>query len=258
MKFARVNGQRQEAQPDHSGECCGCGNPVNAKCGKQRVWHWAHIAGRVCDSWWEPETEWHRAWKSHFPADWQEIPQHAEDGELHIADVKTGDGWVLEFQHSPIQPGERESRETFYKSMIWVVDGRRRIKDVKQFSRAWAAGESRFPLVEKRRIASPKGALLEEWAGSRAHVFFDFGEEQLWWLFPASDDQRAYVRYISRGQFVGLHRQTTRHGPTEFDALVQNFGAYVGLYEPPPPTHRPQRPPEIPYFKPTIGRRFRF
>ena len=48
---------------------------------------------RFCDPWWENETEWHRAWKDQFPADWQEIVHHAEDGEKHIADVKT-DRWL--------------------------------------------------------------------------------------------------------------------------------------------------------------------
>src|SRR5438309_2635532 len=198
MRFALVNGQRQEAQPNVSGECPACGRPMVAKCGEVRLRHWAHKGRLLCDPWWENETEWHRAWKNQFPAEWQEIVHRAGDGERHIADVKTGDGWVFEFQHSHIEPEERRCREAFYKSMIWVVDGMRRARDVAQFSRAWAAGESRYPLVEKRRISSPKGALLEEWAGSRAHVFFDFGDERaLWWLFPASDGMRAYVHQIS-------------------------------------------------------------
>jgi hypothetical protein len=50
----------------------------------------------------ENETEWHRAWKDQFPPEWQEIVHLAGDGERHIADVKTGDGWVIEFQHSYI------------------------------------------------------------------------------------------------------------------------------------------------------------
>src|SRR5882724_2105651 len=87
MKFARTNGQRQEAQPNLSGECCGCGAPMVARCGDIRVWHWAHRSGRACDPWQENETEWHRAWKDRFPAEWQEIVHRAEDGERHIADV---------------------------------------------------------------------------------------------------------------------------------------------------------------------------
>jgi len=54
----------------------------------------------MCDNWWENETQWHRDWKNHFPVEWQEVVQIAEDGEKHIADVKTSEGWVVEFQHS--------------------------------------------------------------------------------------------------------------------------------------------------------------
>jgi competence CoiA-like predicted nuclease len=103
MKFAKVNGQRQEAQPRLSGNCPGCDGPMVARCGTKRVWHWAHLGERTCDVWWENETEWHRAWKNQFPVGWQEIVHRAENGEKHIADVKTSQGWVLEFQHSPIK-----------------------------------------------------------------------------------------------------------------------------------------------------------
>src|ERR1041385_5779332 len=149
MKFARVNGQRQEAQPNLSGECCGCGLPVIAKCGNIRVRHWAHRAGGVCDPWWENETEWHRAWKDLFPAECQEVVHHAGDGELHIADVKTHDGWFIEFQPSPISPEERRSREAFYQSLIWVVDGTTLKRGQRHFLRGSGIAKSRDPFSSK-------------------------------------------------------------------------------------------------------------
>jgi len=234
-----------------------------ARCGEVRVWHWAHKGRLACDPWGENETEWHRAWKNQFPDDWQEIVHHAEDGERHIADVKTHDGWVIEFQHSSIRPDERRSREAFYQSLIWVVDGMRRGRDAVQFSRAWGNGgngKSRDPFSSKRRISSPDGALLRDWAGSHAHVFFDFGDERaLWWLFPESDDLRAYVQHISRAQFVRVLRETCTHGPSEFDSLVENFSAFIADYESPPSTPRPERLeiPPLPYFRAMIRRRFR-
>lgn len=112
MKFALVHGQRQEAKKGLRGTCPGCGSPVIAKCGEIRAGHWAHERKSDCDPWWENEGEWHRAWKDRFPDDWQEVPQYAENGEKHIADVKTADGYVLEFQHSPIKPEERRARES--------------------------------------------------------------------------------------------------------------------------------------------------
>ena len=106
MKFADVNGERREAQPGFQGTCPWCSQPMVAKCGEFNIWHWAHQGRRVCDPWWENETEWHRAWKGEFPVNWQEVIHQAENGEKHIADVKTDQGWVIEFQHSRIKPEE--------------------------------------------------------------------------------------------------------------------------------------------------------
>jgi hypothetical protein len=103
-----------------------------AKCGEHNVWHWAHRGTRTCDPWWE-QTEWHLAWKNQFPEDWQEKPHRSQDGEMHIADVKTDRGVVIEFQHSHLDREERESRENFYQKIVWVVDGLRRVLDKSRF-----------------------------------------------------------------------------------------------------------------------------
>src|SRR5262249_50195279 len=87
-----------------------------------RVHHWAHQGTRTCDRWWEPETEWHRAWKNQFPKECQEKIHQSETGEKHIADVKTESGGILEFQRSHLHQDERKARENFYPKMVWVVD----------------------------------------------------------------------------------------------------------------------------------------
>lgn len=242
MKFALANGQRLEAKPDLSGECPSCGKPMVAKCGEVRVWHWAHKGTRCCDPWWESETAWHRAWKDEFPIEWQEIVHHAPDGERHIADVKTHDGWVLEFQHSSIKPDERSSREEFYEGLIWVVDGARRARDSAQFERAWESGKSNVPFDPKRRIESPSSSLLRDWKGGRAHVFFDFGDPQrLWWLFPQSDEKRAYIQWIFRARFIQMHRERCTHAPSDFDQYVQNFSAFIAQFEAPIRVSQPRK-----------------
>jgi hypothetical protein len=243
VRFALINGERAEAQPSASAICPGCGKALVAKCGNQRAWHWAHEGRLSCDPWWENETEWHRAWKSKFPPEWQEIVHQASNGERHIADVKTRDGWTLEFQHSAISDVERQSRESYYESLIWVVDGLRRKRDAKNLLAAWSSGQrERDPFSMKRRIATPSCSLLRDWAGSRAHVFFDLGDQsQLWWLFPGSDATRAYLQDISRDVFVRIHRERTTHGPTEFDHRVDNFRAFVATFETPPDTPVPAR-----------------
>src|SRR5262249_40527523 len=132
LKFALVGEERREAQRGLSAVCPVCGAPVIAKCGNIRIWHWAHRGRLACDPWWE-ETDWHRGWKGEFPEHWQEVIHRSESGEKHIADVKTESGIVLEFQHSPLRPEERDAREDFYRTMAWVVDGLRLKKDRTQF-----------------------------------------------------------------------------------------------------------------------------
>jgi competence CoiA-like predicted nuclease len=114
MRFALVEGRRLEAERSLSGKCPSCGSTMVPKCGERRVRHWAHRGVLQCDHWWENETPWHRNWKNKFPAEWQEIIHQAENGEKHIADVKTTHGRVIEFQHSYLTIDERRSREAFY------------------------------------------------------------------------------------------------------------------------------------------------
>ena len=202
MKFALVNGERKEAEPSLTGECIGCGRPMIARCGEVRIKHWAHQGRLRCDTWWEPETEWHRAWKNQFPSEWQEVVHFAQDGEKHIADVKTEQEWVLEFQHSNIKPEERQSRDNFYQKLIWVVDGKRRIRDKKQFFEALSQGRGRWIDSEKypeiHPLFYPEGTLFRDWSTSTSHVFFDFGEDDLWWLLPQSNEEWALILQISR------------------------------------------------------------
>lgn len=116
MRLAIVGGSRVEAQPGLRGACPGCGGEVYAKCGEVLVWHWAHVTAE-CDSWTEPESEWHLDWKSRFPVEFQEVSL----GE-HRADVK-GPGAVLEVQRSAISVEAIREREEFYGEMYWVLKG---------------------------------------------------------------------------------------------------------------------------------------
>lgn len=196
MKYALVNGQRQEAQSGLSGFCPACGSLMVPKCGDVRIHHWAHTGKHNCDHWWEPETEWHRGWKNMFPEEWQEFIQTAESGEKHIADVMTDQGWVIEFQHSKIDPAERKARETFYKKMIWIVDGTRRKRDKAQF---FTAREDHFCADECR--------LLQEWKGSPSPVFFDFSgqegpsNEKIWCLLPPINGHQFTLPFL-RSKFI--------------------------------------------------------
>jgi competence protein CoiA len=216
MKYAIVEKERREAEPSLSGECPACGKAMIAKCGQHRVHHWAHQGKRTCDPWSESETEWHRAWKNHFPKGWQEFVQHSESGEKHIADVKTDLGVVLEFQHSFLREDEREAREKFYPKMVWVVNGRRRKLDKKQFC---ACFDARRVVNGEPRIVSvlwKEGALLRDWGGSRVPVYFDFGDSEpedavrfdtptLWRLNPCDPNGKAYLAAVPKTLFLHAH-----------------------------------------------------
>lgn len=123
MQLALVNNERVEAFSGGRGFCPVCGSETIAKCGSRNIHHWAHYRMKDCDPWWENETPWHRDWKNKFPIECREVTHTAEDGEIHRADVKTSTGIVIEIQHSSMTDKERNSREEFYKNMVWVVDG---------------------------------------------------------------------------------------------------------------------------------------
>ena len=176
MKFALVDGGRREPEPGIVGTCPGCGEEVTPKCGTVRVWHWAHKV-RMCDPWWEPETEWHRTWKNMFPVSWQEAPMRAPNGELHIADLRTPSGLVIEFQHSAIKPPERAARETFYQNMLWIVDGTRLKRDLPRIDQN-LAGWRRLTEGNIELSAWPGEFLPKQWLDCPVPVLFDFNKLQ--------------------------------------------------------------------------------
>jgi len=231
MKFSLVNGQREEALPNLSGKCPACDQTMIAKCGEVKIWHWAHKGRRTCDPWWENETEWHRAWKGQFPDSWQEIVHRTEDGEKHIADVKTDQGWVIEFQHSHIKPEERRSRDVFYRKLVWVVDATRRKTDAAQFRKALEASASVGSSPHIRRVRTDERGLLREWSFSPAPIFFDFGKgPTLWWLLARRAAEPAYVASFPRSDFIAIHHGMGPEGARDFDEFMRTIDELVASY----------------------------
>lgn len=213
MKFALVNGNKTEATKGANGACPSCGSELIARCGDIKINHWAHKNNRICDSWWENETEWHRLWKGYFPVEWQEVIHTDKNGEKHIADVKTEEKWVLEFQHSPIKSEERQSRNIFYSKIVWVVDGLRRERDKQQFQAVLNESISINwgNLIIHRVSFLKESRLLNEWISSGVPVFFDFQESKelkhsrLWFLIPKLSNNIAHLLSFSGNNFIELH-----------------------------------------------------
>lgn len=129
MNYALYENQKVSAEEYKKSEnldlrCPCCNSQVVAKQGEINVWHFAHKVKNECSNWFKPMTEWHLNWQKQFPKENREIIHKCEKtGEKHIADVKTNDGIVIEFQHSSITPQEIKAREEFYgEKMIWVLD----------------------------------------------------------------------------------------------------------------------------------------
>lgn len=122
MQFADVWGVRVLPIKKGRAQCPICKETVIAKCGTKKMHHWAHEANRSqCpgDSWFEPETEWHRRWKEYFPEDWREVIVGN-----HRADIQLPNSCVIEVQNSmSISPEEIREREQFYGNMVWILNG---------------------------------------------------------------------------------------------------------------------------------------
>ncbi|MGE4314245.1 MAG: competence protein CoiA [Pseudobdellovibrionaceae bacterium] len=211
MKFALVNNQKTEPKPSLVGNCPSCRAVMISKCGNTKVWHWAHKGKRSCDPWWENETTWHREWKSHFSEDWQEVIHYDESGEKHIADIRSDEGLILEFQHSHLKPEEKQARERFYKKMIWVVDGSRLKRDLPRF----VAGIERFERTHMKGVfllGDLDGCFPTSWSDRPIPVFFDFEncnenklsdhEKGVWCLLPGRIQGRSIVVALKQRDFI--------------------------------------------------------
>ena len=118
MKWAEKDNKRIIPNPFKKDVICPlCKSEVIAKCGKIKVWHWAHKNNEDCDNWGGRETKWHLDWKDNFPIENQEVII----GE-HRADVKIKDV-VIEFQNTSISLDNIKEREKFYGNMKWILNG---------------------------------------------------------------------------------------------------------------------------------------
>ena len=182
MQYALVDGVVLEPAPGLKGICRSCESPMIAKCGRYKLWHWAHKSRIHCDPWWETETDWHRAWKNYFSKEWQEVILfNSITNEKHIADVKTDKGLVLEFQHSTITPEEMKAREQFYGNMVWVVDACRDEVNAGHFNLSLGGKINESPVVYAFHWIG-RSKLFDNWIRATKPVFIDFGQANLWRL----------------------------------------------------------------------------
>ena len=205
MRYALIDGIRREATKGAKGQCLCCGADVIAKCGKIRIAHWAHKNNKECPySKKEPKTQWHLDWQNNFPKEWQEVRCTDEQtGEVHIADIKTPNGLVVEFQHSAINSEERLSRERYHKNMIWVIDGTRLKYDFKRFSKnienlqPFIISNSEIPF-SLYTVNWVDEILPPSWLSATVPLYFDFRPEK---IDDSESDQQKSLRNLMWGFF---------------------------------------------------------
>lgn len=222
MNFALVNGERTEAQKGGRGTCSHCHGETIAKCGCERIWHWAHRSKDQCDPWLEGETKWHRAWKGRFPRRCQEFKVvDPATGKWHVADVRTDSGLVIEFQHSAIRSDQIQSREDFYGNMVWVVDGTRSPVDYRRFCKGTRdltsgpgyAGPISSIWDDVLSTCFPRLCFPKRWLQRSVPVYFDFQgiafldqpdekRPPLWCFIPKGETGWAGIAKLQRRDFA--------------------------------------------------------
>ena len=244
MQYALVNNMRSEPIKGINGLCCGCGKKVISKCGNIKLHHWAHISSDKCDSWWENETEWHRQWKNHFTIDTREVTFYDSVlAEYHRADVHNKNGVTIEFQNSPLTIEELNSRNEFYKRIIWVVNGKKfkgfeithNIPDPNcDMLQEWdflhgrhlafaSKSDAKKSMVRLYSLNCPELRELTlsqshlsfvwkyahaAWYTSTTPIFIDFGGEQLYWLRRRIQERYDYwyLQQVSKLSFLSKYR----------------------------------------------------
>lgn len=212
MISAMIEGEKRP--PLKKGErtvCAGCGGTLSAVIPQYKAAHWRHEAGD-CDSWSEPEGEWHLGWKSFFNPQYCEVfMRDPSTQEIHRADVlcprSDGSGIVLELQNSPISEEERVARETFYareNRMFWLLNmGSTKALsfnfgsclDFSENNRIQISGRDFYKMEWFMR-----GTMLDKWKQSRAHVFLHYGRSIFYLASMAAC--RPLVSGQAKGEFA--------------------------------------------------------
>jgi competence protein CoiA len=215
MIFAIVNGEKVEAEPKTTGICPLCERMVFSKCGEINVWHWAHSNDESCDSWYEPETEWHKKWKFIFGKENCEIVI-SKEGVRHIADIQTKENVIIELQNSPIQKPIIYKRETFYgKQMIWIINGKpfkenfqiykSQLKEDEEYNRRYNPLSSQYGVVNndhKNEFDFLWRRCRKSWHGVQRHIYIDFGDKNLFYVEEGMGTHRGSGRQVGKESFI--------------------------------------------------------
>lgn len=218
MLFAIVDGEKTEATPYARGTCPLCNEPVFSKCGEINVWHWAHFKDEDCDSWYEPETEWHKHWKLIFGIHNCEVIIK-KNGVRHIADIKTNNDVIIELQNSPIQKQIIRKREDFYgERMLWILNGIQFTHNFRTYSLLSGTNfsmdkhsnrhgifdnlkEENKPIL-KNDLGFTWDWARKSWSSVQRYIFIDFGDEDLFWVTNGMGTRNGKGKLVKKKHFL--------------------------------------------------------
>lgn len=205
MIWAIKEDERVKAQPKQRAICPLCDKEVIAKCGSIKIWHWAHKKDFVCDSFGEPETDWHLNWKDNWNKECQEVIVYGCDciscpvynkkclhdhsssicEEIkHRADIKT-ERIVIELQNTPLPLEKMKDRERFYGfQMIWILNGKTIAKN--------------FRLKKWEKYYEWK--YIQTWKNVSNRVYIDKGKYL--YLIYGSPDSKGTCSKLSKDAFI--------------------------------------------------------
>lgn len=206
MLFALVNGVKTFATPNQRGKCPVCDGVVTSVCSPKqyKINHWRHLSSTNCDPWKRGETQWHLNWKNLFPKEYCEIVMRDElTNEKHKADIRIGNGLIIEFQNSPLSQTELDCRIKFYKKMIWVVNGsnfgvqHEFVTSLKP--RSYGSDIAHFMYWGFSKFFS-------KWSSVPVPVFLDFGTHHLFWLKKFDERFRnGTVQIVTKKEFLNKY-----------------------------------------------------
>ena len=137
--------------------CKGCGDKLILRQGLIKPWHFAHHSKSTCVLAKRDMSEWHMRMQNYFDKRYQEVVIK-KDNEIHRADI-IKDGFVIEFQHSPISYYDFKNRTEFYTGlgykMIWIFDAN------KLFSKFSFNEDKRIDFVKYERTREEIGTALD-------------------------------------------------------------------------------------------------
>lgn len=212
MIWAIVENEKTEATPNAKGTCPLCAGKVFSKCGEVNVWHWAHFNNENCDSWYEPESFWHKHWKMTFGKENSEIGI-LKDGKRHIADILTNEKVIIELQNSLIPKQVIREREDFYgERMLWLINGNdfKAKFQITDNDKNLQSINRHFEIIPESKSTEKQKYFYwqyarKSWGDVKRPVFIDFGENTLFWVRKGMGSSSGNGIYVSKEDFINKY-----------------------------------------------------